>query len=181
MLKAFSVRSQLVQVNSCTLLEQEAIAYECTVCGEGATIWTGSLFNCTSNEIILSHRLLEGGSASGARGDCNNGAVTAHSIGVLRENNINCYISQLQISMNTDINNKTVTCTYVYGLASETVIDTASIGYISGKLQRNNITEYLLQCTECSYMSAYYFLYLESSTFSMQLYNYIIITHACIM
>ena len=119
-----------MQVNSCTLLEQEAIAYQCTVCGEGGTVWTGSLFDCTSNGIILRHRLLENGSASGARGECNNRAVTAHSIGVLRENNTNCYVSQLHISMNTDINNKTVTCLHTFG-PNETVVDTTNVGYIS--------------------------------------------------
>ena len=124
------MRNQLVQVNSCTLLEQRAIAYECTVCGEGVTLWTGSLFDCASNGIILRHRLFEGGSASGARGECNNGAVTAHSIGVLRENNTNCYISQLNISMNTDRNNKTVTCIHISGPLNETVVDTTAIGYI---------------------------------------------------
>ena len=118
-------------MNSCTLLEQEAIAYQCTVCGEGATLWTGSLLNCNSNYLILSHRLFEDGSASGARRECNNGAVTARSVGVLRGNStVNCYISQLHISMNTDINNKTVTCIHAFG-PSETVVDTMTIGYIS--------------------------------------------------
>ena len=127
------MRNQLVQVNSCALFEQGAIVYECTACGEGGTEWTGSLFDCASNGIILRHGQFEDGSASGARGECNNGAVTAltaHSIGVLRENNTNCYISQLNISMNTDINNKTVTCIHVYG-PGETVVDTKTIGYIS--------------------------------------------------
>ena len=119
-----------MQVNNCALLEQEAIAYECTVCGEGATIWTGSLFDCTSNDIILSHRLFEDGSVSGARGECNNGAVTAQGIGVSRENNTNCYVSQLHISMNTDINNKTVACIHDFN-ATATVVDTTTIGYIS--------------------------------------------------
>ena len=121
-----------MQVNSCTLLEQEAIAYQCTVCGEGATVWTGSLFDCTSNDILLSHRLFE--DESGTRRECNNGAVTAHSVEVLRENDTDCYISQLNISMNTDINNKTVTCLHAFGL-NETVVDTASVGYMSGTLQ----------------------------------------------
>ena len=128
-MNVFPVRSQLVQVNSCTLLEQEIIAYQCTVCGEGATVWNGSLFDCTSDEIILSHRLFEYGSASGARGECNNGAVSALSIGVLRENNTNYYISQLNISMNAAINNKTVTCLHI-SCPNATVVDTTDIGYI---------------------------------------------------
>ena len=126
------MRNQLVQVNSCTLFEQRAIAYECTVCGEGGTEWTGSLFDqCVSNGIILRHGKFEDGSASGSRGECNNGAVTAHSIGVYRENNTNCYISQLNISMIADINNKTVTCIHIFGSLNETVVDTTAIGYIS--------------------------------------------------
>ena len=52
--------------------------FECTVCGVGATVWTGSLFDCIGGEILLRHRLFESVS-----GKCNNGAVIARSIGVL--------------------------------------------------------------------------------------------------
>ena len=45
------------------------MAYECTVCGKGATVWTGNLFECASNEIILHHRGFE----SGISGECNIG------------------------------------------------------------------------------------------------------------
>ena len=118
-----AINSELLQITECICPGHELI-YQCTVCGEGVTVWTGSLFNCTSNNIILSHRLFE--DEFGTTRECNNGAVTAHSVGVLRENDTDCYISQLVISKNTDINNKTVTCLRSAG-GNETVIDTKTV------------------------------------------------------
>ena len=89
-------------------------------------MWTGSIFNCTSGEISLRHRLFGYDSDSGARGGCNDGAVTAHSVGVVSTNNTNCYVSQLNVMSTTyftDINDKTVTCLHVSG-TNETVVDT---------------------------------------------------------
>ena len=119
------LKSELLQlqITEC-ICPGHKLTYQCTVCGEGATVWTGSLFNCASNDIILSHRLFE--DESGTRRECNNGAVTAYSDGVLRENATDCYISQLVISMNAAINNKTVTCLHAFG-SNETVIDTKTV------------------------------------------------------
>ena len=66
------------------------MAYECTVCGIGATIWTGSLFDCIDDEILLRHRSYE----SGTVGQCNDGRVTAYSTGVsdVNGNHSVCYI-----------------------------------------------------------------------------------------
>ena len=126
--KGSAINSELLQITKC-ICPGHTLTYECTVCGEGATVWNGDLFNCTSNDIILSHRVFE--DESGTRRECNNGAVTAHSDGVLRENNTNCYISQLHISMNADINNKTVTCSHTSG-PNETVVDTKAVDFTAG-------------------------------------------------
>lgn len=68
--------SELVKLTDCTCPGYN-VTYECTVCGEGATVWTGCLFDCHSDEITLRHSLFVTDSASG---ECNNGAVVARSI-----------------------------------------------------------------------------------------------------
>ena len=131
--KGCSSRNQLVQTNYCSS-PGHSITYECTVCGPGATVWTGSIFNCRSGGITLRHHLFGYDSDFGAQGECNNGAVTAHSVGVVNTNNTDCYISQLNVMSTTyftDISNKTVTCLHVNG-THETVVDTRKFRSITG-------------------------------------------------
>ena len=98
------------------------------MCGEGATRWTGTLFNCrTPGGILLRHTKFENDNAAG---ECNNGSLVAHSTGVVYTNNSRCFVSQLNISMNTFINNKTVTCSHVYD-TRETVVNTSTIDVTS--------------------------------------------------
>ena len=103
------------------------MSFECTVCGIGGTVWTGSLFDCIGNEIVLRHRLFEYGSV----GVCNNRAVIARSIQALDVNGSHCYSSQLNVIINSAMNNKTVTCLHDNG-ESETVIDTLKINITTG-------------------------------------------------
>ena len=127
----------LVQVNDCYCPGDE-VAYECTVCGEGATVWSGSLFDCANDEIILRHGKFDNGTTAG---ECNNGAVTAHSIGVLDTyiNNSRCFLSLLNVSMNTDANNKTVMCLHVNGV-NEVVVNTLTASFTTGKAKLINFT-----------------------------------------
>ena len=106
------------------------MSFECTVCGVGATVWTGSLFDCGGyDEIVLRHSLFEYyGSVSG---ECNNGVVLARSIGVLGVNDSYCYSSQLNVIISSAMNNKTVTCLRDDGI-SVTVIDTLKINITTG-------------------------------------------------
>ena len=106
-------------------------------------MWTGSIFNCTSGEITLRHHQFGSGSNSGAAGECNDGAVTAHSVGVVSANNTDCYISQLNVTSTThftDINNKTVTCLHVIDTC-ETVVDTRKYMFITGSNNNNTFID----------------------------------------
>ena len=104
--------------------------YQCIVCGEGATEWTGSLFDCFGNQIILRHSLFE----SGITRECNDGAVVASSTGVMdTANGSRCYVSQLSFIANSDHNNKTVTCLYVNSATvTLTVVDGTPIAFKTG-------------------------------------------------
>ena len=124
-----SPSSKLVEVSDCICPGRESVVYECTVCGNAATIWTGSLFDCIGDEILLRHRSYE----SGTVGQCNDGRVTAYSTGVSEVNGSHsvCYSSQLRILVENDDSNKTVTCLADDGSA-ETVIGTVSILIATG-------------------------------------------------
>ena len=84
-------------------------------------MWTGSLFDCPGDQIILRHTKFESGSASG---ECNSEAVIARNIRVLSSgsNDMQCYISQLILSNFTlSYDNQTVKCLY-QGTSTENII-----------------------------------------------------------
>ena len=132
-----SPRNELVQLNDCNCPGQNLILiYECTVCGEGATEWKGSLFDCPNRNIILRHGQFGDDSITG---ECHssNGTVmlTAQSIGP-GELDINtngfCYTSQLRLqNVTADDNNKTVACNLV-DEQSERAIGNITVTVITG-------------------------------------------------
>lgn len=117
-------RSELVPlVQQCTCLGFQLV-YECTVMGEaGATVWTGSIFQCpsTGNTITLRH------SAFNQMRGCNQGAIIGY--GVNTQNG--CYTSQINITTSLSMNNKTVECVYNNG-STTSVIGTSVVIVISG-------------------------------------------------
>ena len=86
----------------------DVLTYTCTVVGSGNTIWSGSAFDCDTkmNEIILRHSQF---ASSGTSGNCNDGAIRTQSIGVV---NNNCYFSQLNVTVTSDMNGKTIQCAH---------------------------------------------------------------------
>ena len=122
-------------LNGCICPGQESeMTYECTVCGQGATVWTGSsdLFNCLSGGIILLHRAFEGETS----GKCNliDGAVVANSVGpgVTGINNLTCYTSQLHLRNQSYSEGDNVTCFHSTTTLSESVIGSDIIIKITG-------------------------------------------------
>jgi hypothetical protein len=72
--------------------------------GGTATRWEGSLLaDCPLDEIILRHSQFESNQAIGT---CNNGDINGYGIGVMND----CYISQLNLIIRENFNNKTVRC-----------------------------------------------------------------------
>lgn len=99
----------------------EVLTFTCTVDGGIATIWGGSAFDCDgkNNEITLLHRNFVGGTM----GECSDGAIVAHSLGVTGT----CHTSQLNVTVSAGLNNKTVVCylTSVMDLIGESLIRVA--------------------------------------------------------
>ena len=81
--------------------------YECSIEGDGSTLWSGSAFDCVQSldEIILHHTMF----MEGTMGSCNDGNIIAHSIPA----NLTTYVSQLTIlSFNPMLNGQTVICSH---------------------------------------------------------------------
>ena len=106
----------------------EVLTFGCTTVGPGQTIWRGTAFKCTgeSNEIILRHSEFD--SPTGTSGTCNSGAIVGQS---LRVENTNCYVSQLNITIQSLFNNKTVEC--VYSSDTENIIGQSRLRVVSGR------------------------------------------------
>ena len=86
----------------------ESLIYECTLMGGpgGATVWTGSAFDCRSNEITLLHQPIT--NSGGMSRDCNNGAIVGRILYV--EGNL--YTSQLNVTVTQNLAGKTIMCVY---------------------------------------------------------------------
>ena len=100
---------RLSPANTICACPGETLNFTCTIISTSgtsgaATIWNGSAFTCSENEIPLLHNGFN--SSNGQSGVCNNGAILARSVGV----NGNCYTSQLRVTVSAGLNNKTVAC-----------------------------------------------------------------------
>ena len=74
---------------------------KCRVTGSGATVWTGTVFDC-SNEIAILHS----SSSTGIEMACNDGAI----IGRLIRAEDNTYVSQLTVSVSAQMVGTNISC-----------------------------------------------------------------------
>ena len=76
-----------------------------------STLWSGSAFDCASNEITLQHSLYTDNNTLSARayGECNKGSIVAQILGI---RNINIYVSQLNVTVSDRVIGKTIECFY---------------------------------------------------------------------
>ena len=94
--------------------------------GGHSTVWKGTAFSgCNNNEIVLLH--MRFWRAEGDSGQCNDGDITARSVGV--ESNGNSYISRLEVLLkpvHDEMIMKNVTCVHDDG-ETETEIGSIAI------------------------------------------------------
>ena len=98
----------LIQKTTCTCSGYN-VTYECTVMGShfGNTIWAGSAFNCSLEEITLQHLQFP----ENAHGECNNGYIMGKSIRVVNGTYM-YYTSQLNVTISSDLVGKSIECFY---------------------------------------------------------------------
>lgn len=101
---AFATRNELHSPMPRCICPGDRLTFTCTVVGDGSTIWRGTSFQCDRQQIALRHSLFTSG---GATGDCNDG-ILAQSLTSVD----GCFTSQLNITITSDLNNKTVECAY---------------------------------------------------------------------
>ena len=89
------------------------MTYECTVFGNGITIWKGTAFDCslTNNELAIFHTI---NFTSQRPLPCNNGAIVGRA--VRAENG--SYTSQIIIQVSNEFNGTTVVCAHDNGTNS---------------------------------------------------------------
>ena len=75
----------------------------------------GTAFDCATNEITLLHSAYK--SERGAFGMCNNRAIMARSLGA----EDSYYISQVNVTLNSDFAGKTIMCVNILNLTSQMV------------------------------------------------------------
>ena len=99
------------------------LIYDCSVIGEGSTVWTGGGFNCpsTNNRIILKNTA----EYITTFGVCNSGSIIGRGISVAGDH----FTSELNINYTPDLKGKNVTCIYDNG-SVEVIIGTAPIVYV---------------------------------------------------
>ena len=83
------------------------LTFECTVIEGWGTVWRGTAFDCenSNDEIVLLHSRF----FNGTGGICNNGTIVGQDI---RIDNDTYYVSQLSVSVTSDIVGKTVECVH---------------------------------------------------------------------
>ena len=98
--------------------------------GGGATVWLGTAFQCDGNThgfIALRHTQF--GRSHKPEGTCNNGAIIARAIGVVNDS----YISQLNVTVSTELNNTTVECCHDYNLTTTVIKSINIIVFLIGR------------------------------------------------
>ena len=116
--------NELVAINNC-ICEGYDQVYECRVTGSGATVWTGTAFDCSNNEIIILH----GSSSTGVEITCNDGAIVGR---LIRAEN-NTYVSQLTVSVSSQMVGTRISCSHdsrgTHLIGSSVLTLSTGIGY----------------------------------------------------
>ena len=102
------------------------LTLECTVNGgmRDTTVWGGTVFDCvdSNHKILLLHQRF-GEGKQGSFGECNNGAVTGQSVGVVSNSNgnVSLYVSQLEVVIKPEMFGKKIVCVHDDGTNSNDV------------------------------------------------------------
>lgn len=117
----------LMMLNSCTCPGHNQV-YECTVVGEGATIWKGTAFECaaTNNEIVLFHEYSNGMSSN--QRACNNGTIIGR---IIRAEN-GTYTSQVTVVVRPEMASRSIQCIYDSIDGTTTEIGSAILAITTG-------------------------------------------------
>ena len=106
--------------------------------GGTATRWKGSLIECPLDVITLRHSQF---GSNQAIETCNNGDISGYGIGVVN----NCYLSQLNVTVRENFNNKTVQC-ILNSNEGTRIIGKSILSVTSGKAM-DIVTHYFMMLT----------------------------------
>ena len=102
------------------------VTFQCTVVGIGSTVWQGSAFHCSESDgsLTLRHQQFANGTLLKY---CDGANVVAHAIGVIG----NSHLSQLNLTVSNEVNNKTVECVQDTG-TEVIIIGTTAVSVTTG-------------------------------------------------
>ena len=106
----------------------EVLTIECSIIGGGVTVWQGTVFNTCDNQESFSLRHSQ--FQSNFEKYCTNIALFARVIGVVN----NSYVSELNVTVNLEMNNTTIECVHSYNI-TEILVRTINIIVISDMSQ----------------------------------------------
>ena len=97
-----------------------------------ATLWRGTAFDCPmdDSEITLRHSQFASNQEIGI---CNNGDIVARGIEIIND----CYISQLNVTVRENFNNKTIQCVFTSSEGMRTIGE-STLRVASGNLILNS-------------------------------------------
>ena len=125
--------------------------FECTVTGKGSTVWSGTVFDCI-NEILLLHSRFENSSVYAS---CNNDAVVGRSLYVKHHQR---YTSQLNVTVNFTLIGKNIECVYDNGTDAHVVgshtlshndLTCSNSSDDTGKARMHTLSIQHLMCMQC--------------------------------
>ena len=104
----------------------ETLTFNCSVHGQGTTVWKGSALECTSsnNEIVLLHSRYN--TTNGVKVICSDGNLVLHAESLSVENGY--YTSQINVQVNSELTRTTLTidCFHDDG-AKEELVESYSV------------------------------------------------------
>ena len=113
---------QLTKIGDYCTCPNRIATYKCVVNGTGFTLWQGTAFECPASENII--RLRHSEFSNGTMGLCNNREIVGYSI---RVGPGGTYTSQLNVSVNSNVINKTIECAHQSSALNITPIDSMTI------------------------------------------------------
>ena len=112
-------------LNDCTC-PQYIASYQCTIGGEGFTIWRGTALDCSfsRDQIVLRHSSF----SSGTTASCNDGLLIGRSLNTAR----NYFTSVLNVNVTTSLEGSNAECAYENGSLTSYVVGSSLISITRG-------------------------------------------------
>ena len=153
--------SSIRLLNTCSCLGQ-TVTFECVVTGGTLTVWSGTAFDCSANEISIRHSNFVGVTRS---------CSTIIGRGVT--SNGNQYTSHLDVIMSEEIIGRTITCS----------VDDGNLNLIGRKtLAINDTSEFWITHPDIKAIVRHHYVILQSCVRPIYMMDWrVVVDHECML